>query len=306
MITYSTYAATLELLTAQAWRALLPLFRQFLRTDKGFEARAELVGSVLPTLLKYRQRARDEAVRLVHSEAERVGIKVPEADLPGVREYSDEVLNVAVNRLFHNPSLASYQEVVRRHVESAAHTFMDDFADPAPWDDDAVFVGDEDVLDFLDDLSRVDGSRIDVESVMEFVSTEDVDEAVQTVRDSMDSGDRVNRRRYKYARLLTGNDNCAFCVMLATRGAVYSSKRRAGGLDSDRYHPSCDCKAVPVFVDEQRNTDVERRLRAIWQAAQSALDTATAEGTKNDALNNLRHYLNSKKVSLPDLEEADI
>lgn len=70
-----------------------------------------------------------------------------------------------------------------------------------------------------------------------------------------------------WARVATGRETCGFCMMLVSRGPVYSSAREAG-LEADdtaaidlldagdaqaldelrtRWHPGCDCKVVPVF-----------------------------------------------------------
>lgn len=70
-----------------------------------------------------------------------------------------------------------------------------------------------------------------------------------------------------WARVATGRETCGFCMMLVSRGPVYTSAREAG-LDADdtaaidlleagdaqaldelrtRWHPGCDCKVVPVF-----------------------------------------------------------
>lgn len=48
-----------------------------------------------------------------------------------------------------------------------------------------------------------------------------------------------------YARVLSGWENCKFCIMLAGRGAVYHSRKTAGELN--HYHRRCDCKIVPDF-----------------------------------------------------------
>lgn len=63
-----------------------------------------------------------------------------------------------------------------------------------------------------------------------------------------------------WARVLTGAENCAFCVMLASRGPVYRSADDAGRLDASEmlddadaggyvntYHSGCDCLVVPVY-----------------------------------------------------------
>ena len=67
-------------------------------------------------------------------------------------------------------------------------------------------------------------------------------------------------RPRSWARVLTGAENCGFCVVLASRGAVYKSARSAGlGKASEvlgapdatgylnTYHDNCDCLVVPVY-----------------------------------------------------------
>lgn len=52
--------------------------------------------------------------------------------------------------------------------------------------------------------------------------------------------------RAGYARVLSGRESCAFCAMLASRGAVYSDDTVVTRKDGRRYHDGCDC--VPVLV----------------------------------------------------------
>ena len=49
----------------------------------------------------------------------------------------------------------------------------------------------------------------------------------------------------KFARVPSGVEACEFCMMLASRGFVYASRKAAG--DSDHYHPNCRCRIVPSF-----------------------------------------------------------
>ena len=48
-----------------------------------------------------------------------------------------------------------------------------------------------------------------------------------------------------FARVPTGTETCAFCLMLASRGAVYHSRKTAG--EFKHFHRNCDCKVVPSF-----------------------------------------------------------
>lgn len=54
---------------------------------------------------------------------------------------------------------------------------------------------------------------------------------------------RDKKRGIRYARVPMGGETCAFCLMLASRGFVYSSASTAG--EGVHYHKSCRCKAVP-------------------------------------------------------------
>lgn len=56
--------------------------------------------------------------------------------------------------------------------------------------------------------------------------------------------------RVGWARVPTGAHTCAFCLMLASRGAAYGSQQSATiRADGDSYHGDCDCVATPVRDD---------------------------------------------------------
>lgn len=58
-------------------------------------------------------------------------------------------------------------------------------------------------------------------------------------------GDRKVAARMGYARVPVGG-TCAFCLMLASQGFVYSSKQSAiYKKDGGKFHQGCDCVAVP-------------------------------------------------------------
>jgi hypothetical protein len=75
--------------------------------------------------------------------------------------------------------------------------------------------------------------------------------AQNSVKQSLNATILANCKRdegkgVRYARVLVGHENCTFCIMLAGRGAVYHSRRKAGELN--HYHRRCDCKIVPDFI----------------------------------------------------------
>lgn len=50
----------------------------------------------------------------------------------------------------------------------------------------------------------------------------------------------------RYARVPTGKETCGFCLMLASRGFDYKSRKSAGdmGFGFNRFHDRCDCRVV--------------------------------------------------------------
>lgn len=57
------------------------------------------------------------------------------------------------------------------------------------------------------------------------------------------------KSRVRFARVPQGTETCPFCLMLASRGAVYYSKEIAGA--NSHYHPNCKCAIVPVWGNTQ-------------------------------------------------------
>lgn len=49
----------------------------------------------------------------------------------------------------------------------------------------------------------------------------------------------------RFARVPSGGETCPFCMMLASRGAVYYSEQTAGA--DGHYHPNCRCRIVPSW-----------------------------------------------------------
>lgn len=66
----------------------------------------------------------------------------------------------------------------------------------------------------------------------------------------------VKRDRIRYAHVPQGK-TCAFCLMLASRGAVYYSEQ-------PHYHDNCDCVSVPVFSPSDLPA-INREMQDEWQ-----------------------------------------
>lgn len=72
--------------------------------------------------------------------------------------------------------------------------------------------------------------------------------------------DASQRDGAKWAIVPQGGDTCAYCLMLASRGAVYSKQ-----LDVS-FHDNCQCAMVPIF-DKSDLPAVNRELHDEWQEA---------------------------------------
>ena len=61
----------------------------------------------------------------------------------------------------------------------------------------------------------------------------------------MDNVGRDKDKGARFARIPTGFETCTFCLMLASRGAVYHTRKSAG--EFKHFHRGCDCKVAPSF-----------------------------------------------------------
>lgn len=103
-----------------------------------------------------------------------------------------------------------------------------------------------------------------------------------------------------WARVATGRETCAWCLMLISRGPVYLGADTAGLNISDRdaidmvaagedvgdymdeWHTGCDCKVVPVFkISEWSGRDAWKRAEDLWnEATAEARDVLKANPDK--------------------------
>lgn len=85
-------------------------------------------------------------------------------------------------------------------------------------------------------------------------------------RDLVTATARANGTRW--ARQLTGAENCGFCAMLASRGAVYGSDDKARFTA----HDNCDCTATIVTGDDYEGVDQAAALRDLWTSSTGLAD----------------------------------
>ena len=141
-----------------------------------------------------------------------------------------------------------------------------------------------------DERGRHERGSVTLEGFDEAVN-DSADEALRRAEAEADNADADSElprlRPVGWARVLQGRWSCGFCIMLAARGAVYSSadaaqlvaaeagkKSREGGFLSRRartelrkrnpraFHEHCDCIVVPVFDPENWSGRAEQQRLA--------------------------------------------
>lgn len=118
----------------------------------------------------------------------------------------------------------------------------------------------------------------------------------------------VGRDRDKgamFARVPTGTETCTFCLMLASRGAVYHSRKTAG--EWRHFHRGCDCKVVPSFEDDPMATlvhghdpkDELRRWTRIENARRESRELVQFSGDfENDTAAAVRAWTDHDNVDM--------
>lgn len=117
---------------------------------------------------------------------------------------------------------------------------------------------------------------------------------------------RDKRTGVRFARVPTGAETCTFCLMLASRGAVYHTRKTAG--EFRHFHRRCDCKVVPGFEDDPDAELVEgvrpKELREQWAACKRVDDEVTAPSLTKEAVK--RHLLKNPTASLDSPLEVSV
>ena len=90
----------------------------------------------------------------------------------------------------------------------------------------------------------------------------------------------------RFARVPTGFETCTFCLMLASRGAVYHTRKTAG--EFKHFHRRCDCKVVPSFEDDADAELVEgvrpKELHKLYKQFREIDETEGLSAAEKDVL----------------------
>lgn len=102
---------------------------------------------------------------------------------------------------------------------------------------------------------------------------------------------RAGKGGVRWARVPRGNETCAFCIMLASRGFVYYSKQSADLFGHD--HENCDCDIICSFTDGRLEGYDYRDYLAIYNANVSYDGYGHLDSIST--LNNIRRSLHEEQ-----------
>lgn len=110
------------------------------------------------------------------------------------------------------------------------------------------------------------------QAALSLLSGETQLEIADTARETVQLNAEADPAQPRYSRHASANA-CAFCALMATRGAVYRSANAAGA--AKKYHAHCHCVAIPVFEGDEDESppyvlDWERAYRSAVKAARKA------------------------------------
>lgn len=109
---------------------------------------------------------------------------------------------------------------------------------------------------------------------------------------------RDRSRNGSFARVPQGNETCAFCLLLASNGFMYSTKENAE-LNGHE-HENCDCLIIPAFGDGA----IEGVDFSKWEKFYHDHEGHGAGDRTNASLNNMRRALYEGEEGFPGYKDT--
>jgi hypothetical protein len=242
----AAYLAALDSILIRLIRLMVPIISTMLRSGLSESTRARRIEvaarQIIPIMRYVRQLVADLTADYLRGQAE-AQIGQDDPLIPPLSGYSDDavrsVLELAVDERLsgRRRSVVTDEAALdfSRHAAQAGRQMIEDAVEPVDATDDDTAEEQE-----RDDADEPDTGPTDDEIVPDKPTPPPSD----TARDL--------RRPVAWARGLTGADNCAFCIMLASRGAVYKSKQTASrSWEGKKYHRRCDCVPIPIYSSKE-------------------------------------------------------
>lgn len=209
-----------------------------------YSDREKLIDQLTPQLTEvvrqHRARVYEESKIMLRAAAKRQGVDDPYE--PSMSGYSEDSVRTVLRKHLRGTPQESAQAITNalaQHIEAAGRQTIIRSVE------DGVVAADPEDEAHLEH-TRLTPEEFEQQSGLELVYNADGEERPTS----------QGQQPKSWARVLTGAENCGFCVMLASRGPVYSSAAEAGrGQASDRdyaagintYHTNCDCLVVPIY-----------------------------------------------------------
>lgn len=284
-MTPAQYRRDLDRIVRGLLLAILPVLRLFVRSGlDDADTRRRRIDRFAPIITTQMRASRTLVASLTRRFLEgqanaQVGVSKPY--IPPLAGYSEQAVRTVLDRIADNyvvqgtpraKVIENGGSTFIRHAEKAGRQIIVDAVEPEP-----------DVPEVTVEETARENVNVDTPPVADTVP-EPEPKPRETAQDT--------RRPVAWARVLTGAEDCAFCVMLASRGAVYKSKATAERTEDNpfvKYHDNCDCVAVPVYTSKAwPGKDEAETLYKLWLSA--------TDGFKQrDAINALRRELYRKK-----------
>lgn len=284
-MTPAQYRRDLDRIVRGLLLTLLPILRLFVRAGLADEdtrrRRIDRFAPIITAQLRSSRQLIGALTRRFLEGQARTQVGVSNPYIPALPGYSEQAVRTVLDRIADN----YVNEVSPRSVliENAGSTFVRH----------AEEAGRQIIVDAVE--PEPDVPEITVEEVARETAGTETPPILENVPEPEPEPREVAddpRRPVAWARVLTGAEDCAFCVMLASRGAVYKSKATAERTEDNpfqKYHDNCDCVAVPVYTSKAwPGKDEAESLYKLWLSA--------TDGFKQrDAINALRRELYRKK-----------
>lgn len=237
-MTPTLYRLALDKIVQKLLLLILPIIRTALRGGSR-EARVRRATKlILPIMRSARSQIGDVTAEFIKAQA-REQTHILNPYIPPIAGYAEDavesVLNTAIDDMLHentsrNTAVENAAADFVRHAENAGRQMIQDAVEPY----DTTTPDDTIEEQHQDDKKEKDSPVVPDK---------------QTTKPRDRAKDRT--RPVAWARGLTGAENCAFCVMLASRGAVYKTAETASrSWEGTKYHRHCDCVAIPVFTSK--------------------------------------------------------
>ena len=193
----------------------------------------------------------------------------PDATVAELREYGIEVLSQAYRAYGDRAAV----EACRRYDDIASSFFPD-------YGLEAASISNDIDMDAVERDARYLAGLVERRGVGEYarrMAEKAYDHALRAANATMAanaSREADRRAGMLFARVPTGRETCGFCLMLASLGFNYTSRRAAGDIGGrfNAYHSHCDCRVV--VGDESTTVDGYDPdwLRDVYSDARAAVE----------------------------------